>query len=584
MSNPELEGYTHLHSISVVTDSLERNKWRIGSENIDEIGSPITHHRPVRAAATALQQTKALASSQMAFISNASHFTFEPTHKRRRREEEDSEEIKVRKCHIAEGEGADFPQVIRNKRLKLTLEIGRGPGYILHAGETKGQAVTVEVFNTGPAVRQQFESTIALSKGLMHPNVLRIEGISSAASLNHFIAYENGWGVHFHIASRKLMTYFPAHWKTAEGPLAAALKENLTRSVSRGFKMSGMNHLSVQGISLSPLGVESFDIFLNLNDRFLISFNPPTSSVGVTEDRLPEDNTIISWDVFNALCQKVLRSANRVLHNKDIERNTVVLALRPSAPHKSSAESGLTSNSASELPSAPYIPLDEEPPIQPRREYVWRTIERGHRISHDLDLKLYSVNKFVWSDGRSAHRCAGYIREEVTLAATTGDSAVISHDAPSPLEICAVCHEVVGVHEVFQSGFLATNGGPECEMDMSTGSAAWMGRFLARNMRSIRLWWMFSGKWDRVKRCHSIEVHATGDQLNRGLNQDTQPNNGRVPGGGGGVRAGFYFNTLGNVTRKREKEIEKGKRKRGFRRSKKALITPYNLEQLSNPP
>ncbi|KAJ6597706.1 hypothetical protein DFH09DRAFT_1399389 [Mycena vulgaris] len=369
----------------------------------------------------------------------------EPTRKRRRREEEDSEEIKV----------------IRNKCLKLTLEIGKGPGYFLHAGETKGRAVIVKVFNTGPAARQQFESTIALSKGLMHPNVLRIEGISSAASLNHFIVYENGWGVHFHTASRKLTTYFPAYWKTAEGPLAAALKENLTRSVTLGFKMvaglsSGMNHLSVQGISLAPLGVENFDIFLDLNDRFLISVNPPTSSVGVTEDRHQEDNTTIPWDVFNALCQKVLRSANRVLHNEDIERSPVVLALRPSA-HKSSAESAMASDSASESLSAPHIP-DEEPPVQPRREYVWRTIERGQqtlatiasRISHDLDMKLYSVNKFMWSDGRSAHRCAGYIREEVTLATTTGDSAVVSHDAPSPLEICAVCHEVVGVHEVFQ--------------------------------------------------------------------------------------------------------------------------------------
>jgi hypothetical protein len=30
---------------------------------------------------------------------------------------------------------------------------------------------------------------------------------------------------------------FQAHWKTAEGPLAAALKNDLTRSVTLGFKM-----------------------------------------------------------------------------------------------------------------------------------------------------------------------------------------------------------------------------------------------------------------------------------------------------------------------------------------------------------
>ncbi|KAJ7143880.1 hypothetical protein C8R44DRAFT_141228 [Mycena epipterygia] len=66
-------------------------------------------------------------------------------------------------------------------------------------------------------------------------------------------------------------------------------------------------------------------------------------------------------------------------------------------------------------------------------------------------MKLSSlVNKLAWSHGRSAHRCAGYVRQEITLATKTGDSAVVSHDAPSPLEICSVCHEVVGVHEVFR--------------------------------------------------------------------------------------------------------------------------------------
>jgi hypothetical protein len=28
-----------------------------------------------------------------------------------------------------------------------------------------------------------------------------------------------------------------AHWKTAEGPLAAALQNNLTKSITLGFKM-----------------------------------------------------------------------------------------------------------------------------------------------------------------------------------------------------------------------------------------------------------------------------------------------------------------------------------------------------------
>jgi hypothetical protein len=66
----------------------------------------------------------------------------------------------------------------------------------------------------------------------------------------------------------------------------------------------------------------------------------------------------------------------------------------------------------------------------------------------DLDMKLaLAVNKLATIDTRSAHRCAGYVREEITLATTVADSAVISHDTPSPLEMCPVCHEIVGFHD-----------------------------------------------------------------------------------------------------------------------------------------
>ncbi|KAJ7659447.1 hypothetical protein B0H17DRAFT_342318 [Mycena rosella] len=201
----------------------------------------------------------------------------DPKRKRRRREKDLKDGI----------------EVIQSQELKLTIEIGSGPGYFLHAGETRGRAVIVKVFNAGPTMREQLESTVALSKGLLHPNVLRIEGASSPESLSHFIVYES------------------AHWKTAAGPLAAALKDDLTRSITLGFKMiaglsSGMNHLSVQGVLLASLGAENFDIFLDINDRFLISINPHIAAeMDVGEDRRPEDNTTRSWDVFNVLCSKV---------------------------------------------------------------------------------------------------------------------------------------------------------------------------------------------------------------------------------------------------------------------------------------
>ncbi|KAJ7481986.1 hypothetical protein FB451DRAFT_1556124 [Mycena latifolia] len=361
----------------------------------------------------------------------------EPTSKRCRREEVSEDGIKV----------------IHNKDLKLTLEIGSGPGYFLHAGETKGRAVIVKVFNPGPTVRKHLESTVTLSKGFMHPNVLRIEGVSSPASLTQFIAYEN------------------AFWKTAEGPLAVALKDDLTRSITLGFKMiaglsAGMNHLIIHGVPLASLGVENFDIFLDVDDRFLISINPRIpAEAGTTNGEQPENNTNRSWDVFNAICQKVLRSANRLLHDEDIDRNPASMepTRHPSVLQQISALPPLQSSE----PLSSENLFEGEAPVPPRREYVWRTIDRGqqslatigNQIARELDLKLSSVNKFAWTDDRSPHRCAGYVREEITLATTIADSAVVSYDAPSPLEICSVCREIIGVQEEFRCICGDTNPG-----------------------------------------------------------------------------------------------------------------------------
>jgi hypothetical protein len=103
---------------------------------------------------------------------------------------------------------------------------------------------------------------------------------------------------------------------------------------------------------------------------------------------------------------------------------------------------------------------EPEPSIASRREYVWRPLDRGQkslatvsrRISLDLDrLQLSpSVNKVTLTDGQSAHRCAGYVREEITLATTTVESAVVSYDAPRPLEVCSICGEVVDLEEAFR--------------------------------------------------------------------------------------------------------------------------------------
>ncbi|KAK6977213.1 hypothetical protein R3P38DRAFT_2810607 [Favolaschia claudopus] len=195
---------------------------------------------------------------------------------------------------------------------------------------------------------QKLEATLELTKGLLHPNILRIEGISSEASLTQFIAYEH------------------VHWKNAEGPLAAALKDDLTRSVNLGFKMAGINHLQVQGPA---------------------PFLTPSSTV--------------------------LESP---------------------------------------------ISTDRDSPSSLRREYVWRQISKENQslaavaaeIEFDLELRSLTLQRTALADEYSAHRCAGYVREEITLASSLADSAVVTHDTPSPTEICPICRQPVSFDEKFR--------------------------------------------------------------------------------------------------------------------------------------
>ncbi|KAJ7649751.1 hypothetical protein FB45DRAFT_1017204 [Roridomyces roridus] len=318
----------------------------------------------------------------MAFISNASGFalsegTFNNIHgdlviyqgvKRRREDHEGTESPAADAPDVPEPgepvrkrrreEGQDGLKIIRNKHLSLAREIGRGPGYLLHASKIKSRAVIVKVFN-------------ASSRNARERNGRQRQGHS--------------------------------------------LRDDLDQSIVLGFKMisdlsSGMDYLSTQGITL-PRGPENFDVFLDVNDRFLVSINPPVGTKNKT--------------------MRVLRSANRVLYDEGIERTPAVF------------DSSLSPAISPVAPRDQAIPSDhvEAPSVPPRREFVWRTMDVPQslvtiatRLARDLDLRRVSINRLARSDGGSIHRCPGYVREEVTLATRTADSAVVSHDAPTVQE------------------------------------------------------------------------------------------------------------------------------------------------------
>ncbi|KAJ7720059.1 hypothetical protein B0H14DRAFT_3900793 [Mycena olivaceomarginata] len=416
---------------------------------------------PLLAQVLVTQHASLCRATTMSFISNADHLTlgegvynnvhgnivqYVHNYGRKRHREEIEDESNSRLSNGASNKRRRRDdhglKIIRTKHLKLTREIASGPRYFLHAAENNGRAIIVKVFNAGPSVRDQLESTVTLSKGLMHPNVLRIEGISSSTSLIQFIAYES------------------VYWRNTESSLATALKNDLTRSVTLGFKMiaglsAGINHIGAQDISMRSMDAQNFDVFLDVDDRFLISINPSwIPNTDSSDFRDPQDNKL--WDIFNTLCQRVLKSANRVLHNEGIERNPAALdRLRQPS---SLLQDCWRPRSTPQKQLHHEVFADQQPPVPPRREYVWRTINRGQkslaavatRIALDLEMKMPALNRLTSTDAQNPHRCAGYIREEITLASTTGESAVVAHDAPSPLEVCAVCREVVGRRESFE--------------------------------------------------------------------------------------------------------------------------------------
>ncbi|KAJ7830922.1 hypothetical protein B0H14DRAFT_3464471 [Mycena olivaceomarginata] len=341
--------------------------------------------------------------------------------KRRRMEGED--EIEVVK-------------IIRSTDLELIREIGSGPEYLLHAGRNKSRAVIVKVFHRGPTVRQQLESTVALSKELMHPNVLRIKAFPPPHSLSRFIVYENG------------------NCTNAEILLAAALKNDLARSVTLGFTM--VAEVSVGGDQSSPHarrmaevhGSGGISTFWSIQRTgFLILINAPQKQeVETAAPQEPEDNALI---VFNALLDKTLMSANRILHKEEIKK-------RSCNSGRQATEFPPGNSAATSVSSTQNIQGDELV-VPTRREYVWLAMDGRQALAEvsegltvDLKFHLSRLSRSTRTDGLSAHRCPGYVREEITLATTIWESAIVAHDTPSPQEICSVCREVVDIREVFR--------------------------------------------------------------------------------------------------------------------------------------
>ena len=107
-------------------------------------------------------------------------------------------------------------------------------------------------------------------------------------------------------------------------------------------------------------------------------------------------------------------------------------------------------------PSAPQLPSRKPH----RRELVWKSqdnetvsLEEIARQFQSFLLTFSTEFGFNHRRGRyttkTAHRCPGYNRIEITLTPEIARSAIVSHLTPIPHEICPVCKEIVKDAEIF---------------------------------------------------------------------------------------------------------------------------------------
>lgn len=97
-----------------------------------------------------------------------------------------------------------------------------------------------------------------------------------------------------------------------------------------------------------------------------------------------------------------------------------------------------------------------------RRELVWKSQNEKNSSLQDIcfEFKAFLDTLPPSSEPalqrrrgrytvRTAHRCPGYNRTEITLTPSITRSAIVSHSTPLPHEICPVCDRVVQDVEIF---------------------------------------------------------------------------------------------------------------------------------------
>ncbi|KAJ7064842.1 hypothetical protein C8F01DRAFT_776995 [Mycena amicta] len=190
------------------------------------------------------------------------------------------------------------PETMLLRDITFTEELGSGMTFFVHSAKHRGRPVIVKVFNATANPRQLVEREIQLANKLIHPNLLRLEGVSAPSSPAQFITYQPG--------------------TTADRPLGTALDANLETSVALGLQMvgelaAGLNYLHMQRIAIQCIKITHFSVLFDSDQKFLIALDP-TALDEAPSSSSPVDIDIL-WRYFNELCEFVFMSANRLIHD-----------------------------------------------------------------------------------------------------------------------------------------------------------------------------------------------------------------------------------------------------------------------------
>ncbi|KAJ7054443.1 hypothetical protein C8F01DRAFT_490469 [Mycena amicta] len=209
------------------------------------------------------------------------------------------------------------PETVCLHDIAFTEELGSGTTFFMHTAKHKGRPVVVKVFNATANPHQLVEKEIQLAKELIHPNLLRLEGVSAPASPTQFITYQSAI--------------------TADRHLGTALDANLETSVALAFQMvgelaAGLNYLHLQRIPVQRIQITHFNVLFDSDQKFLIALDPAALDQAPVSSSPVQVGIDVLWRHFNELCELVLKSANRLIHDDDVERDPDVVDL--SSPYQ----------------------------------------------------------------------------------------------------------------------------------------------------------------------------------------------------------------------------------------------------------